>query len=283
MENPQTKWRTEYARELAERIAGVEKVEAIVVAGSTARGFADSYSDLEIAIFWDVLPDDAGRHRIVEAMGGRFLFAYDGPSREDQLLVDGFQVDLWHIAVSHQEAMLDGVLEQYHSDPGSLNAMDTVRCCFPLYGEKLVQTWKTRAALYPEPLVEKIVREHLESFRVDYLAILAHRKNPTGFYHQLSFLQQEAFLILLALNQTYFPTFKWLYESLDRMQRKPENAGARFRGVYDVPYEAAITDTRNILVEILELVEDRLPTLDTAPARRRLGYTRSAHAGPPQP
>ncbi|MBN2554650.1 MAG: nucleotidyltransferase domain-containing protein [Anaerolineales bacterium] len=276
-------WRTEYARKFAERIVAVENVAAIVVAGSTARGFADEYSDLEIAIFWDVLPDDAGRHRIADSIGGRFLFAYDGPSHEDQLLVDEFQVDLWHIAVSHQEATMDGVLEQYHTDLGSLNAMDTVRCCIPLYGEKLVQRWKARAALYPQPLVEKIVREHLESFRVDYLAVLAHRKNPTGFHHQLSFLQQEAFLILLALNQTYFPTFKWLYETLDRMQRTPVNAGARFRSAYAVPYETAITATRKMLAEILELVEDQLPTLDTAPARRRLGYTRAAHAGPPRP
>ncbi|HRE27521.1 MAG TPA: hypothetical protein PK954_12870 [Anaerolineales bacterium] len=47
--------RLERARELAGPIARLAGVQAIVVAGSVGRGYADAYSDIEIPIFWDVL------------------------------------------------------------------------------------------------------------------------------------------------------------------------------------------------------------------------------------
>jgi predicted nucleotidyltransferase len=271
------RWRTEKAREFAKRIAAYENIEAIVVGGSVARGYADEYSDVEIIIFWDILPNDTTRYRIVDDLQGRFLFRYNGPAREDQLIIDGLQVDLWHISVSHQESTIDRVLNHYQSDLGSLNAMDTIRNCIPLFGEKLVQGWKIQAIQYPQQLTNMIISEHAESFRVDYLTQFNNRKDPTGFYNQLSFLQQEAFLVLLALNQMYFPTFKWLYASLENMQLKPVNTAERFRKAYEVPHDSAISGTMQILEEIIQLVEDQLPDYDSELIRRRLGYVRSSN------
>jgi predicted nucleotidyltransferase len=280
MDNPHVRWRTERAREFAKRLVAYENIEAIVVGGSVARGYADEYSDLEIINFWSTLPNDTTRNRIVDDLQGRFLFGYDGPAREDQLIIHGLQVDLWHISVSHQESTIDRVLNHYQSDLGSLNAMDTVRNCIPLFGEKLVKSWKDQAAQYPQQLVEKIVSEHTESFRVDYLMQFEDRNNPTGFYSQLSFLQQEAFLVLLALNQMYFPTFKWLYVTLEKMQLKPVSIAGRFQQAYEVPHDSAISGTRQILEEITQLVEDQLPDYDSKPVRRRLRYRKSSNVEP---
>lgn len=275
MDNPHGRWRTERAREFAKRLAAYGNIEAIVIGGSVARDYADEYSDLEIIIFWDNLPNDTTRHRIVDDLQGRFVFRYDGPAREDQLIIDGLQVDLWHISVSHQESIIDRVLNHYQADLGSLNAMDTVRNCIPLFGEKLVEGWKIQATQYPQQLTETIISEHTISFRVDYLTQFNIRKDPTGFYNQLSFLQQEAFLVLLALNQMYFPTFKWLYESLENMQLKPVNTAERFRIAYEVAYDSAVSDTRQVLEETIQLVEDQLPDYDSESIRRRLSYVRS--------
>jgi len=110
MQNPHARWRTEYGRRLAQKIILFEGVRAVVVAGSVARNYADEHSDIEIPIFWEPLPDDDVRLSIVEALQARFLFAYDGPTREDQLLVNGMQVYLWHISVDHREDVIEGVL-----------------------------------------------------------------------------------------------------------------------------------------------------------------------------
>jgi predicted nucleotidyltransferase len=277
MQNPHSKWRTDFARQLAQRLVAFDGIKAIVIAGSVARDYADEYSDVEIPIFWETLPDDETRHAIVAALNADFLYAYDGPAREDQLLINNVQVDLWHVSVMHQEETIQAVLQAQQFDSGSLNAIDTVRSCIPLYGHEIVQTWKRWAQDYPGTLAEQIIQEHLASFRTGELLILAQRNNPTAFYAQLSFLQQEIFLVLLALNRSYFPTFKWLYRALESMHFKPEAIDYRFRHAFEASYQEAIADTRLLLEETLHLVEKKFPQIDTGPTYRRLTYVRATH------
>jgi hypothetical protein len=278
MQNPHTKWRIDFARHLAKRLVTFEGLKAIVIAGSVARDYADRYSDIEIPIFWEALPDDTTRQALVAALNAEFLYGYDGPAREDQLLIHGVQVDLWHIPVLHQEEILRAVLHKHHFDLSTLNALDTIRSCIPLYGDEIVQDWKRQAQEYPDKLAEKIIQEHLASFSVGELFILAQRNNPTAFYAQLSFLQQEIFLVLLALNRMYFPTFKWLCRVLESMQVKPAAIDYRFRQAYKVPYTEAIADTKLLLEETVQLVERQFPQIDTALLYRRLEYMRAAQS-----
>jgi len=282
MENPHVQWRIDFAKHLKERLLAFEGIKAIVIAGSVARDYADAYSDLELPIFWEALPDDATRHAIVAALDASFLYAYDGPAREDQLMISGFQVDLWHITVAHQDAILEDVLHNHHFDLSRLNALDTIRSCIPLYGAEIVQNWKRRAREYPEALAEQIVREHLNSFGMADLFVLAQRNNPTAFYAQLSFLQHEIFLVLLALNRSYFPTFKWLYQVLDSMPIQPVATGQRFRQAFEGTCQDALIDTKQVLQETLQLVEKQFPLIDLAPIYRRLAYVRAAHQSPLQ-
>jgi hypothetical protein len=280
MLNTHAKWRTDFARQIAKCLVAFEGVKAIVVAGSVARGYADEYSDIEIPLYWEMLPDDATRHAIVSALKGEFLYGYDGPACEDQLLVNGFQVDLWHIAIADEESTLKAVIHEHHFDLSSLNALDTIRCCIPLYGHEIVQKWKDMAQEYPNELAEQIIQEHIVSFSTGELFILAKRDNPTAFYARLSFLQQEIFMVLLALNRSYFPTFKWLYQALASMQVKPDAISERFRHAYQVSYQEAFADTKLILEETLHLVERQFPQMDTAQIYHHLTYARTAHEIP---
>lgn len=109
---------------------------------------------MEIPIFWETLPDDAIRHAIAAALNADFLYTYDGPPREDQLLINGVQVNLWHISVRHEEEIIKADLDAQNLDLGSLNALDTIRSCIPLYGHEIVQTWKLWAQDYPNKLIE---------------------------------------------------------------------------------------------------------------------------------
>lgn len=278
MQNPHANWRLACARRLAKRIATREGVRAIVVAGSVARGYADAYSDVEIPVFWERLPGGAARRALAADLGGDFLHGYDGPAREDQLLVDGLQIDLWHITVAREEAVLRAVLVEKRFDLGGLNALDTLRACIPLYGHTLVRAWKWRAREYPDALAEAVIQHHLGSFRLGELVLHARRGNPTAFYAELCALQQAAFLVLLALNRCYFPTFKWMYPTLEALPVKPVALGRRFERAFQLPCEEAIADTRQCLEETLRLVEREFPQLDTAPVVQRLAYERARHA-----
>ena len=275
--NSHTQWRLDIARQLAERIRTFPGIRAIVVGGSVARGYADAYSDLELPIFWDELPTDETRLALVAALQGEFLHGYDGPAQEDQLLINGFQVDLWHNTVAGEEVVIKRVLEDYSTDFGDSNFMDTVRACIPLYGDAIIQRWKRQAAQYPDALALKNIQEHITAFDVGQLAVLAHRDNPTVFYATISRLQEAMFLVLLALNRLYFPTFKWLYRVLATMPVKPVDVEQRFRQAFQAPYVAAVQDATCLLHETLDLVKHHFPHLDTTAVARRLAYTRAAH------
>jgi len=277
-QNIHVKWRLDFAAQLAARIRTFARVRAIVVAGSVARGYADEYSDLELPIFWDTLPDDAARLDLLAALNAEFLYGYDGPSREDQLLINGFQVDLWHQTVAHEEEVIQAVLEQASTDLGDSNFMDTVRSCIPLHGAAIIEGWKKLAQRYPPELALRSIREHLAAFDVAQLAVLAQRGNPCLFYESISHLQQAAFLVLLALNGRYFPTYKWMYRSLESLPVKPREVAERFRRAFRVSYAEAVTDTIGVLRETLDLVDQHLPQVDTARVRQRLATTRTAHS-----
>jgi hypothetical protein len=277
---PHVEWRLDVARQLTERIRAFSGVQAVVVGGSVARGYADVYSDLELPIFWDALPIDATRLALISALRGEFLHGYDGPALEDQLLINGFQVDLWHNTVTGEDTVFKAVLEDYSTDFGDSNFMDTIRACIPLYGDEIIQGWKRQAAHYPEALARKNIEEHIVAFDTGQLAVLAHRDNPTVFYASISQLQQSMFLVLLALNRLYFPTFKWMYQVLETMPVKPVVVEPRFRQAFQVPYADAVLDTTHLLYETVDLVKRHFPRLDTTAVSRRLAYTRAAYTEP---
>ncbi len=267
-------WRLNFAQRLAEKIRQVPGVMAIMVGGSVARGWADEYSDLELPVFWETLPDDSARLALVQSLGAEFLYKYDGPAQEDQLLLDGFQFDLWHNTVVSEEAVFKGVLEEHSTDLGDSNFMDTVRACIPLHGAQIIQGWKNRAQDYPLGLAVAFINEQLPNFGTSQLRLAGQRNNPTEFCYHLCRLQQEVFLVLLALNRRYFPTYKWMYRVIDEMQVKPVNAGARLRGMFGMPYGEAATCMEGFLVEILDLVDGQSLPVSTDEARRRLAYQR---------
>ena len=280
MRNPHAEWRIDLARRLAERIALFPGIRAIVVAGSVAHDYADPWSDVEIPLFWDALPDDGTRHAIAKTLSATFLYEFDGPSAEDQLIINGVQVDSWHITVAHEEQTIQAVLDGRQTDLGSLNAMDTVRSCIPLHGHELIEKWRRQAQAYPEALAQQIIREHISSFKIADLFILAARDNPSAFYGQLTFLHQELFLVLLALNRSYFPTYKWLFRTVATMQFKPKDIDWRLRRAFTLPYPEALDDARQMLEETLGLVEQQFPDVDTILAHRQLEYTRAEHWKP---
>ena len=280
MLNPHSAWRVEFARSLAEKIRPFRGVRAIVVAGSVARNYADAYSDIEIPIFWDSLPDDTLRLAIVNQLNASFLYGYDGPAAEDQLLINGVQVDLWHVSVAYENEIIQAVLRADKTDLSSLNAMDTARSCIPIYGHGIVEKWRNEAQAYPVDLAKRIIQEHIASFRIAELSVLAARDNPTAFYGHLSDLYREMFLVLMALNRRYFPTYKWMNQVLSEITIKPAKIDQQLRQAFSLLPAEATGETRRLLVEILGLVEAHFPSVDTVQAHKQLRYTRSAHQGP---
>lgn len=47
-----SQWRYEIAERVAQQYAQIPDVVAVMIGGSTARGHADKFSDIELGVFW---------------------------------------------------------------------------------------------------------------------------------------------------------------------------------------------------------------------------------------
>ena len=70
-------WRHEIAQSLADAFATNPAVDAAFLGGSTARGQADRYSDIEIALFWARDPTKPERAQAIRAAGGELHLQYE--------------------------------------------------------------------------------------------------------------------------------------------------------------------------------------------------------------
>lgn len=258
----EVRWRRRFARDLVAALPPRPALRAAVVGGSAARGYSDPYSDLELLLFWERAPAPAARRALLATWGAARRLPPADRGHDSALVVRGVPVDLWHRTVADEEAALDRVLRDYSRDLAANAELDTIRTALPLRGEALVRRWQDRAAAYPAALALGFLREQLPRFHLRQLALAAVRNNPTAFYHTLGDVQGVLFLVLLALNGTYFPTFKWLYRRLDELAVAPPAAAARLRRMFREPPPVAVAQLRAVLLETLALVEEHYPQLD---------------------
>lgn len=260
--NPHVAWRLDLARDLNEHLSPFAGIRAVVVAGSVARGWSDAYSDLEMILYWDMLPDPDTYAAIMAALRASFRYPPAHPGHDSAWLIDGFPVDVWNLTVASAEATMDSVLIDHSVDLIANNVLDTIQACTPLAGNDLIEGWKQRVSVYPEPLTIRFLERYLAHFHLRHLAFAARRDNPTAFYHTLSDIQCSLFLVLLALNGAWFPTYKWLYQALGRMPVAPPGVGPRFRQMYRESPVAATDQLRDVLAETLTIVETTVPHLE---------------------
>lgn len=106
---PQNQWRLAYAQELFAKLGPMDQLAAAFVGGSVARGIADEFSDLELCFVWKDVPKDSDRKKIIDVFQGTpFVdwqpWSESTQSVEDNIYVDGFQIDIWHNTFAKDQA-----------------------------------------------------------------------------------------------------------------------------------------------------------------------------------
>ena len=260
--NDHSRWRLELAHDINARLLHFAGIRAVVVGGSVARGFSDALSDLEILLFWDDAPRADVRREIATELRAKFRYPEADPGYESAFLIRGVPVDIWHLTVAGEEAAMAVVLREHSIDLDESNVLDTVRAGIPLRGHDLVRGWKDRVRAYPDELAICFLQAYLPHFHLRQLNLAARRDNPTAYYHTLSDIQCSLFLILLAMNRSYFPTYKWMYQTLDRLPVDPPQLVPRLRQMFHAPPSQAAAQLRDVLAETLVIAEARFPDLD---------------------
>ena len=287
MKNPSTA-RLSLANKVAVAYTTNSNVVAVLVGGSTARGYADRYSDIEMGMFWSEPPSDEDRARAVERTGGDliqlYLFDPDENSWQDDFIIgraatdqphSGILVEVIHHTVTAIENVLDEVLLEFNTDPLKHNLIADVWDSIPLHGGDIIAEWKNRVGNYPDELAVAMVRKYAQ---IDHFwrwqMWLSRGQNLMMLYDQFGQIEFKLLHVLLALNHQYFVGFKWLEQVISRMEIAPHDLANRLRSVYQVPSDEAAAQLAGLVEEVYDLVELHLPSIDVGRLRQVFRYQR---------
>jgi predicted nucleotidyltransferase len=278
--NAHVQWRLEFAQTLSTTMRQIAGIDMIAVLGSVARGYSDQYSDLELMLLWDHEPSPEQQAELVRLVQAEHRHPAFDPGYHSAFRIQGIPVDLWHTTRAQEEAFMHAVLVDLSLDLVANNRVETLLSCIPLVGVDQAAAWKTHLNAYPRDLAVRFIQTYIPHFHLRHLHFAARRDNPTAYYHTLSDVQSSLFLVLLALNAAYFPTFKWMYPTLRHMSQTPPEIATRLHAMFHQPPIQAADHLRTVLAETLDLVETTYPKMDTTQARYGLDQEARAYYQP---
>lgn len=254
---------------------------AAMVTGSVAKGLADEHSDIDMAVYYSgPLPDDPCLEHICVSLGGQNRRPL-GPREEGGFVeafdLGGVEVQLIHSTIAGQESTMDELLVQLAVDTPLAKALEGMLNCEPFYGEDYIQRWKARAADFPQALRLAMVNRYLRFFPAWGVQSQFTTRDASVWYHQM-LAENVSHLVgvLSGLNSVYYTPFQFkrMARHVAQLTVAPERLGPRLEGLFHAPAERALPELERLVAETLTLVEAQLPEVDTAAARRRIGWTR---------
>ncbi len=277
-----SKWRIALARRIAPTYANHPKVKVVVVGGSVGRGIADHYSDVEIGVFWTEPPSKTERETLAEQIGVvyreqmspyKFDPRHPGEEEVDEAIYvcgdkdSGFNVDIKHKTIAAVEQylveMFDGC--QFHDN----RLAEVLSHSIPLYGQSLIEQWRTKIATCPAELTQKIVQTHLR-FELWWLCE-QFAKEEEMILVQEQFCERLTRIIsmLAALNRVYVLAIKWTDWSIEQLQIAPSDLIHRAQQIFEQSPQVATQQLRQLIEETFDLVKRHFPDIDVESQRQK--------------
>jgi hypothetical protein len=271
--NHASQWRIEFAREIAGWYPSQLSVCMIALGGSAARGLADAYSDMDMAVYWEEL-DRAwlAEPPLKPAGGERFTYRllFDDQVAVEQYQLGEAKLDVAHFSLAWLEQAVSDIQERADMTPDYQEVLDGFLSAIPFYGEPLYQEWRTRIAAYPDELARRMIRQHL-AFPPGWV-LEQHglaRGDLLSFYAMVCEMIQNLLGVLAGLNHQYLSMEKPKRSAdiLRRMPLTPRDAAARVQAILSIDRKQAVAELSALISEVLDLVEQHMPEIDTSRTR----------------
>jgi hypothetical protein len=285
-ESPASRIRRDHAIRIAATYAASPKVAAVVLGGSTARGDADRFSDLEIGVFWLDAPTDDERSAAIERTQGDLeqLYPYDPVERAwfDDWKVGrrggvpktGISVDMVHVTTATVDWALEAALERHDPADAIQVLLAVLVDGVPLHGDDLLGRWRAAAAGYPPGLARAVVAAHAQIDHFWRLEAFRARENPVLAYRAVVDVHERLLRTLLAVNRIYFFGVK----SLDAVGAGLDVAPPDLLGRIRRAYRGDLTEAERVLAALVEetydIVERHVPGVDVERLRAVFRYRR---------
>ena len=284
--NEASRWRFALGERIGRAYAANPNVRAVQVAGSTGRGTADRYSDLEVDIYWSAPPTEDERRAAVARAGATLLGLAEDPDEwEEQMDLDGFHAATSMFLVTTMERYLTEVLDDHRPDPSAQMRLYSLLHAQTLVGADLIEQWRARAAAYPAGLTHAMLRENLVFDGFGYAEeMFAARDDVIPLYDIFSRIERQVLGALLGLNCIYLPNpgFKSMDELIGEMTLTPLDLATRLRQAFRVSPADGVQLLHALIAEIFALVETHVPAFDTTLYREKVRSRRGVWDGSPE-
>jgi hypothetical protein len=264
------------AQQLAPYYCANPKVAAVTVERSVAWGYADRFSDIDLAVFWSETPTQKERRDIIKHARGRhvLLVSYNGDEAcwSDTYDVGGVNIDVRHVDVEATHRILADVLERYDPSLAKQQHIAALLSALPLSDSSVLIRWQQQAKVYPYELGVAMVRTHLRFRPAWEQEMLAERNELLILYESFCTVEKQILLILMGLNHIYYPGWQWSDQLMGHMPIAPHNLAPRFKqvfGIVSIDPRASVYQLHDLIEETFSLVETHMGEVDTTPARER--------------
>ena len=283
--NEASQWRFALAQQIGKAYASNPKAQVIMVAGSTGRGTADRYSDLEIDVYYSTPPTEEERRATAERSGGKLLDLDEGDDEwAEEISIGGFHIGTSTFLVATMERYLKEVLDDYSTGSLSQIRLYSLLHARTISGESLVTQWQTRASSYPTPLIHAMLRENLHFEDFGYAEdMLATRDDQLCLYDTFCRVERQILGALLGLNRIYLPNpgFKSMDEIISQMSITPSNLSVRLKQAFHLPPTEGVHQLHSLIEEVFTLVETTMPDFNTASYKENVHQRRGVWDHPP--
>jgi hypothetical protein len=261
------------AREIAPTYASHPDIMALFVHGSAARGWADRYSDIELAVIWRHPPTEQDLRQIAAGVGGDSwkLAPFDELVQvwPEVYHVRGVKLDLGHWTYDAMQSIIADVVERYETNEHKQLTVSVCQHAHILVGDDVVGQWKAQAAKYPDDLARAMIRENLSFMSSASRAMLAERNEIPLLYENHCQTVRRIIRVLLGLNRIYYPGFKWTRHVVAQMALSPPNLFPRMERLFQSDAMSSTNEMLRLVAETFDLVEKYQPDIDLTSCRER--------------
>jgi Domain of unknown function (DUF4037) len=288
--NVHAAWRMALAERAAQAYARNEQLAALAVAGSVGTGLADRFSDLELDCYWFSPPGDLDRTGPIHMLGGELkaLWGYDHDDEEwsEDYRLGELDVTVSNFVTGTIERFIDDVALRTDTDPVKHMRLAALQQSRPLLGTEMIESWRSRAAHYPDKLVTALVEQSLSpEVLTGWAAREAHasRGDDLAIHDLLTRAERAVLGAVLALNHIYLPhpLIKWQRHLIRGLNVIPDRLAERLQLLWIRSDAEALAEAEALLTETVLLAETRT-NADISSFREGLSERRRA-IDPPCP
>ncbi|WP_227994863.1 hypothetical protein [Oceanobacillus sp. CFH 90083] len=139
------------------------KVDAVLLGGSVSRNWHDSYSDIELFIFWNKSPTDEDRKMPINKLEGNIIdfYPYEEEEWSETYIAEGIKLEISNFLTNSMKNIIDDVVTSFNPDVYKQCLVAAVHDGVTLSGGALIKQLKERVKKYPDELSIAMIKEYM--------------------------------------------------------------------------------------------------------------------------